>query len=66
MISIGVPTVVDAETVAVDLLGGEYVTDEEKEKLRDMVNPNGAAMFVTPREIDLLIQRGDQNDWYGD
>ena len=40
---------------------GKYmadVTDEEKEKLREMVSPNGAAMFVTPREIDLLIQRG--------
>ena len=58
VISIGVPTVVDAATVAVDLLGGEHVTDEEKEKLREMVSPNGAAMFVTPREIDLLIQRG--------
>ena len=46
VISIGVPTVVDA------------ATDEEKEKLREMVSPNGAAMFVTPREIDLLIQRG--------
>ena len=52
VISVGVPTVVDAATVAVDLLG------EEKEKLREMVSPNGAAMFVTPREIDLLIQRG--------
>ena len=58
VISVGVPTVVDAATVAVDLLGEEHVTDEEKEKLREMVSPNGAAMFVTPREIDLLIQRG--------
>ena len=58
VISVGVPTVVDAATVAVDLLGEEHVTDDEKEKLREMVSPNGAAMFVTPREIDLLIQRG--------
>ena len=60
VISVGVPTVVDAATVAVDLLGEEHVTDEEKEKLREMVSPNGAAMFVTPREIDLLIQRGPE------
>ena len=58
VISVGVPTVVDAATVAVDLLGEEHVTDDEKEKLREMVSPNGAAMFVTPREIELLIQRG--------
>ncbi|MFQ7027334.1 MAG: hypothetical protein ACLRRA_10515 [Acutalibacteraceae bacterium] len=55
--------VVDAATVVVDLLGEEHVM-MMKEKLREMVSPNGAAMFVTPREIDLLIQRS-QNDWYG-
>lgn len=58
VISVGVPTVVDAATVAVDLLGGQDLSDEEKEKIREMVSPNGAAMFVTPREVDLLIQRG--------
>ena len=58
VISVGVPTVVDAATVAVDLLGGQELSDEEKEKIREMVSPNGAAMFVTPREVDLLIQRG--------
>ncbi len=49
VISVGVPTVVDAATVAVDLLGEEHVTDEEKEKLREMVSPNGAAMFYPQR-----------------
>lgn len=58
VISIGVPTVVDAATVALDLLGGHALNDDEKEKAREIVNPDGTAMFVTPREIDLLIQRG--------
>ncbi len=48
VIGIGVPTVVDAVTVARELTGtdgGETVT------------PNGRAMMVTPREIDLMISR---------
>ena len=51
VISVGVPTVVDAATVAVDLLGEEHVTDEEKEKLREMVSPNGAAMLPPEKLI---------------
>ncbi len=57
VVSIGVPTVVDAATVAADLLGGSGLSEQEQETVRRMVSPNGAAMFVTPREIDLLIQR---------
>ncbi len=57
VISVGVPTVVDAATVAADLLGAEGMTEQEAETIREMVSPHGAAMFVTPREIDLLIQR---------
>ena len=48
---------VDAATVAADLLGGSGLSEQEQETVRRMVSPNGAAMFVTPREIDLLIQR---------
>lgn len=58
VISIGVPTVVDAATVALDLLGGQELSEDEKDKAREIVSPGGTAMFVTPREIDLLIQRG--------
>lgn len=47
VIAIGVPTVVDAKTLVYDLTGKE---DE-------IVNPNGRQMIVTPREIDLLIDR---------
>ncbi|MBQ4312760.1 MAG: GPR endopeptidase [Clostridia bacterium] len=43
VISIGVPTVVEASTLAHDLTGGAI--------------SHGAGMIVTPREVDLLIER---------
>lgn len=55
VISMGVPTVVDAATLAVDLLSCE--DEKEEEAVRSQVSPRGAAMMVTPREIDLLIDR---------
>ncbi len=51
VVSMGVPTVVDAMTLAADLLGREKVGVEET------VSPRGEPMVVTPREIDLLIDR---------
>lgn len=45
VIGIGVPTVVDAETIAKELTGDETVSS------------HGKAMMVTPREIDLIIAR---------
>ncbi|MDP4119796.1 MAG: GPR endopeptidase [Bacillota bacterium] len=55
VISMGVPTVVDAATLAADLL----VPDDERasEAIREEVSPDGRMMVVTPREIDLLIER---------
>lgn len=50
VISMGIPTVVDAATLASDLLGDDAPDDA--------VSPRGASMMVTPREIDLIIQRG--------
>ena len=47
VIGVGVPTVVDAGTLAKDLTGSEEVT----------VSSRGAQMMVTPREIDLMIAR---------
>lgn len=47
VIALGVPTVVDAATLACDLLGGSV----------DRLRPEGQGMMVTPREIDLLIDR---------
>lgn len=47
VIGLGVPTVVDAGTLARDLTGSE----------QRVVSPRGAEMMVTPREIDLMIAR---------
>ncbi len=48
VIAIGVPTVVDAATLACDLIGKDC---------EDKTEPHGQKMMVTPREIDLLIER---------
>lgn len=55
VISIGVPTVVDGATLAACLSVRE--DDEWFEELRAHLEPRGAKMMVTPREIDLLVQR---------
>ena len=55
VISIGVPTVVDAVTLAGDLLRLE--DDSELEKIITEVSPEGRTMVVTPKEIDLLVTR---------
>lgn len=58
VIGIGVPTVVDAVTLATDLLN---VSDEEGfKKYDDKISPRGEKMIVTPREIDLLIERASK------
>lgn len=52
VISIGVPTVVDALTLAAELT---HRPAEDNDLIHD-VEPNGARMVVTPREVDLLIE----------
>ena len=52
VIGMGVPTVVDAQTVAKELTGREDAAGE--------VTPRGAQMMVTPREIDLIIRRASK------
>ncbi len=52
VIGIGIPTVVDARSLAIELTG-----DYESEIA---VSPNGRAMMVTPREIDLVVRRSAQ------
>lgn len=55
VIAVGVPTVVDAVTLATDLL---KIDDEcDGVKVRQQVSPKGRMMVVTPKEIDLLIDR---------
>lgn len=55
VIGVGVPTVVDAATLAADLLSPN--DEDESEKLRNIVLPSSRDMVVTPREIDLLVER---------
>lgn len=55
VISIGVPTVVDVQTLASDLLGSEF----ENEAVSKLA-PNGRQMVVIPREIDLLTERASR------
>lgn len=57
VISVGIPTVVDAATLASDLLYGEQEPDPQ---VRALFEPRGAKMMVTPREIDLVIERGSR------
>ena len=55
VVSIGVPTVVDALTLASDLIPS--LEGKINLAIKDKVNPRGEPMMVTPREIDLLIER---------
>ena len=55
VIAVGVPTVVDAQTLAFDLLD---IEDERSSiELSRSVSPQGRTMVVTPKEVDLLIRR---------
>lgn len=51
VVAIGVPTVVDAATIAMELTGSDSA---------DAILPEGRAMMVTPREIDLIIDRASR------
>ena len=55
VIALGVPTVVDAVTMVSDLVCPE--DDRQQQNLKDKVSPKGRAMVVTPREVDLLVER---------
>lgn len=55
VIGIGVPTVVDAATLAGDLVSPQ--DEKDAAVIRQMVAPRGEQMVVTPREIDLLVRR---------
>lgn len=58
VIAMGVPTVVDATTLAADLLEEHHAPFSEQ--VQRQVSPRGAQMVVTPREIDLLITRASR------
>ena len=56
VIAIGVPTVVDALTMAADVLKDAGMDEEEAENLLRK-NDSGELMMVTPKEIDNVIER---------
>lgn len=58
VISLGVPTVVDAATLAIDVLSeaGIETPPENEEKIRSSIEPGGVSLFVTPRMIDLIVE----------
>ena len=58
VIALGVPTVVDAVTLVLDLLN----VDDAKttEELKNVLSPRNSQMVVTPKEIDLLIDRASR------
>lgn len=55
VIAIGVPTVVDVQTLASDLLGQDYGVQTDR-----ALSPHGRRMVVIPREIDLLTERASR------
>ena len=62
VISVGVPTVVDAATLAVDLLEDAGIPSDEsqKDRIRACAGPGGAPMFVTPRFIDMIVEHASR------
>lgn len=58
VISIGLPTVVDAATLTVDVLNSAGMPPKpgDEERIRGSIEPGGITMFVTPRLIDLIIE----------
>ena len=58
VIALGVPTVVDAVTLVADLLDVEDI--KKTENLKKTLSPQNRQMVVTPKEIDLLIDRSSR------
>lgn len=58
VISIGVPTVVDAITLVSNIIPD--FNEDILNLIRSKVYPKGEPMMVTPREVDLLIERASK------
>lgn len=56
VVAIGIPTVVDAATLAIDIVKAK--SEAQAAQLEREVTPEGNRMVVTPGEIDLLCRRG--------
>ena len=57
VISIGVPTVVDALTLTMDVLAARDFSFADSDALRAFLGEEPARMMVTPRDIDLVVER---------
>ena len=57
VVSIGVPTVVDAATLAADAIEMFSEESADEEAIRDRWRKNGLNFFVTPKETDQIIGR---------
>ena len=55
VIALGVPTVVDALTLVCDLVCSD--DEHRQQEFKEQVSPRGRTMVVTPKEVDLLIDR---------
>lgn len=58
VLSMGVPTVVDGVTVGAELLSVDGI--EDSENARGLFSSSGQGMLVTPKEIDLMIDRASR------
>ncbi len=56
VVSIGVPTVVDAATLAADAIQTFSGKEANSEEIRDAWNKNSLNFFVTPKETDQIIR----------
>lgn len=58
VISIGIPTIVDAATLALDVLDDAGMKPDmmQEGKIRSTVENGGITMFVTPRFVDLIVE----------
>ena len=65
VIAIGVPTVVDAATIAIDSIEfatakNRFFSDNKDRIIRDVLTENAKNMMVTPKDIDLVIERASK------
>lgn len=60
VISVGVPTVVDAATIAVDLMSGAGIDTDEQQRDRLRTCMGNDPMFVTPRFVDTIVEHASR------
>ena len=58
VISIGIPTVVDAATLAHDIISES--NGQDTPEFQDSVEPHSAQMMITPKEVDIMIERASK------